>query len=137
MGNTKEDIALIQIKKDRLAEINTAISELNREKAWVNQEILRLDVVKKTEYAKARSKQKYAIMVKKQDQIVTCLEHIGKTTTAGPICNQLKKIFGLDLHNNFFAGMFLEHVLKDKRVIVTKINTRKNEYSLVSWTKNE
>lgn len=132
MDNTPENIELIEIKKKRLSEINATISELNREKAFVSQEILKLDDVKRAAFAKARSKRIFAEMVKKQDMVVTALKFIGKPTTAGPICKELKKV-GLDIHNSFFAATFLDAVKKDKRVVVTVINASKNEYSLKEW----
>jgi hypothetical protein len=129
---SEDNIELLELKKTQLSEINAQISDLNKKKAWVTQEIFKLDAVKQAEFKKTRSKQKFAEMSRKQDMVFEALRKIGKPVTAGPICKEFKKI-GYELHSSFFASQFLESVRKDKRVVVTKINASKNKYSLKIW----
>jgi len=72
----------------------------------------------------------------KQDTIVNALRSIGKPTTAGPICNELKKI-GLNIHNSEFSQRYVTCISSDPRIIINKINASKYEYSLREWVLNK
>ena len=91
-----------------------------------------LDEARSARLVKAKFKKTVLHRVRSQDQVVCALREIGKTSHAGDICRQMKK-YGVNIHGSQFAGLYIEHVRADKRVIIKEVNSTLYEYSLREW----
>lgn len=119
--------------KERLEHWERTRDDAEMEAQKCRKRLRELDEKSKQAIKKAAFRRALLAKTNKQDQIVHILRQIGKTTTAGPICVQLKKHYGVDVHNSEFAAKYLEVIKDDDRVVVRVINATKNEYSLKEW----
>lgn len=129
MENTDEINGL----KERLKHWERMRDEAEEEAQKCRRALRDLDTKSALARKKAAARKFMTMKTGKQDQVVAAIRHIGKTTTAGPICAQLKKYYGIDIHNSEFATNYLQYIKDDPRIIITKVNATKNAYSLREW----
>lgn len=136
MKNTKETLQKIRYHKKQADILKSEIKRLSGELAFHNRKAKELDEVRLHWSKVSRFKKRVEILSKKQDLIVNALRLLKVPSTAGPICDELKKV-GIECRSDQFISRYGEAVRQDQRVFINSINASKNEYSLVEWDSNQ
>ncbi len=135
MRNSKETLEQIRYHKGKSAELRKKIKALGGELVMHNRLARELDEVRTERLKKKHFRASMARRIQNQDLVVGALRMIGEPTTAGQICHEMEKS-GIECHVAMFACRYLDDIRLDRRVIVTPVNARKNEYSLREWKGN-